>query len=121
MLRRRDRHFAFILAGMLLLQVATSALSVASCVVWRRRFRELSTTVEETCKASERASIEAAGAALALADMGAERQLDAEGYDSTPRVLGYGQTRHSHSFWIYRDVEQDGVVHREFIQRIPFD
>ena len=39
---------------------------------------------------------------------------------SPPIVRGFGQTRSRNAIYIYRDVEQDGVWHREFIERIPF-
>lgn len=116
--RRRDRHFLFVLAGVLLLQFFTSLSSVVCVSVYRRRFAAAMSAASK----AEKASVEAASTALLLHD-----QLVASGSVAAPdvapvtrRVVGYGQSRSRNAIYIYRDIEEDGVVHREFVQRIPF-
>lgn len=119
---RRDRHVLLALLGMLLLNVLTAVSSVVCVGVYRRRFRVLSETVQASVRASEKASVEAAATALAIAE-----QSSAAPYtdpDVAPpvqtRIVGYGQSKSRGARYIYCDVEIDGVVHREYIQRIPF-
>lgn len=121
-MNRRDRHVLLVLGGMLALNVLTALASVSACYVFRRRFHALSEDSLASCKASEKASVEASASALLLVDLIKDRvnvdDLDS-GY-SPPIVRGFGQTRSRNAIYIYRDVEQDGVVRREFIERIPF-
>lgn len=119
---RRDRHVLLVLAGMLVLNLLTALASVSACYVYRRRFHALSEDSLASCKASEKASVEASASALLLADMIKDRGLsdDSSSVYSSPIIRGFGQTRSRNAIYIYRDVEQDGVVHREFIERIPF-
>lgn len=121
---RRDRHVAFVLGGMLFLNILTALASVSACYVYRRRFHALSEDSLASCRASEKASVEASASALLLVDMVKDRVSVSEDSAavpySPPIVRGFGQTRSRNAIYIYRDVEQDGVVHREFIERIPF-
>lgn len=123
-MRRRDRHFTLVLVALLALHVLTALCTVVSSYTFRRRLRVLSAALEERVAASEKSSIEAASTALVLADFVKEGRLSSPADDdgvvhSPPRVVGYGQSRYPRCIWIYRDVEQDGVVHREFLQRLP--
>lgn len=118
---RRDRHVAFILGGMLFVNLLTALASVSAVYVYRRRFHALSEDSIASCKASEKASVEASASALLLVDLVKDRQVSTDGETySAPIVRGFGQTRSRNAIYIYRDVEENGVVHREFIERIPF-
>ena len=118
---RRDRHVLLVLGGMLFLNILTALASVSACYVFRRRFHALSEDSLASCKASEKASVEASASALLLVDLIKDRVNldDSEPGYSAPIVRGFGQTRSRNAIYIYRDVEQDGVVRREFIERIP--
>lgn len=118
---RRDRHVLLVLGGMLVLNILTALASVSACYVFRRRFHALSEDSLASCKASEKASVEASASALLLVDLIKDRVNvdDPDSGFSAPIVRGFGQTRSRNAIYIYRDVEQDGVVHREFIERIP--
>lgn len=119
---RRDRHVSFILGGMLLVNVLTALASVSAVYVYRRRFHVLSHESLASCKASEKASVEASASALLLVDLLKDSQATTDGETySAPIVRGFGQTRSRNAIYIYRDVEENGVVHREFIERIPFN
>lgn len=118
---RRDRHVVFILGGMLLVNLLTALASVSAVYVYRRRFYALSLDSIASCKASEKASVEASASALLLVDLVKDRQVSTDGETYiAPIVRGFGQTRSKNAIYIYRDVEENGVVHREFIERIPF-
>lgn len=119
---RRDRHVLFVLGGMLALNILTALSTVSVCYVFRRRFHALSEDSIASCKASEKASVEASASVLLLVDLIQDRSNldDSDSGYSAPIVRGFGQTRSCNAIYIYRDVEQDGVVHREFIERIPF-
>lgn len=117
---RRDRHLLLVLLGMLAINLATAVCSVVCVNVYRRRFRSLSLSLLSAAQASEKASVEAASTALLLADQfGAPSSAGTDVAPVRPVVRGYGQTRSRNAVYIYRDVEQDGIVHREFLQRIP--
>lgn len=117
---RRNRHVALVLVGMLVVNFLTASVSLYCCLVFRSRFLVLSREAAASCKASEKASVEASASALLLADIVQGRSGDGDIPASPPRVVGYGQTRSRNALYIYRDVEQDGVVRREFVERIPF-
>lgn len=119
---RRDRHVLLVLVGMLVLNILTALASVSACYVYRRRFHALSEDSLASCKASEKACVEASASALLLVDLIKDRSLsdDSEPTYSAPVIRGFGQTRSRNAIYIYRDVEQQGVVRREFIERIPF-
>lgn len=121
-MRRRDRHINLVLVGMVVLNVIISACSVGSVYLQRRRFKVLADALSERVSAAEKSSVEAASTALLFADMLREKSPEMTGssdVSTPPRIIGYGQTKTARSILVYRDVEQDGVVHREFIQRIP--
>lgn len=118
-MRRRDRHLALVLVGMLSLNILTALASVSAVYVYRKRFRLLSESSLASCKAAEKSSVEAASTALLLADMVRDRPSGDSGDYVRPVVVGYGQTRSKNAIYIYRDIDEGGVVHREFIQRIP--
>lgn len=119
MYHRRDTHLAFVLAGMLSLNILTGLVSVSALYVYRKRFRLLSESSLASCKAAEKSSVEAASTALLLVDMVKDRPVDESGEYVRPVVVGYGQTRSRNAIYLYRDIDEGGVVHREFIQRIP--
>lgn len=118
-MRRRDRHLALVLGGMLLLNIFTALASVSAVYVYRKRFRLLSESSLASCKAAEKSSVEAASIALLLVDMVKDHPADESGEYVRPVVIGYGQTRSRNAIYLYRDIDEGGVVHREFIQRIP--
>lgn len=118
-MRRRDRHVALVLAGMLFLNILTALASVSAVYVYRKRFRLLSESTLSSVKASEKASVEASASAMLLVDLVQDRSLYSDDVQTAPVVVGYGQTRSRNAIYVYRDIEQDGVVRREFIQRIP--
>lgn len=122
-MRRRDRHLAFVLAGMLALNIATALCAVASTYLYRKRFRLLSNSLMEKVLSSEKSSVEAAATALTIAEFvkagGIADDGYLAGYVSPPRVVGYGQTKSKNAIYIYRDIEEAGVTRREFVQRIP--
>lgn len=118
---RRDRHVALVLGAMLFLNVLTALLAVSATYIYRRRFKALSEDVAVSVKTSEKASIDAASAALTLMDaVRSGATSDGDAVDAVPVVLGYGQTRSRGAHYIYRDVRYGDEVRREFVQRIPF-
>lgn len=124
-MRVRDRHFVRILAVMLALNFVTAAASVAGVVVYRRRFHDLAEKTSAMCESSERSSVQAAAATLALADRLRDLDGSVAGEDAgvvlEPVVVGYGQTKTKAARYVYRDLrDPDGSMRREFILRIPF-
>lgn len=117
-MRRRDKHFLFALVGVLILHIASTAVSLFVIYSQRARLRRFCGDVTQSVKACEKASVEACSTVLALSELGL-----AEPGDSAPvqtRILGFGQSKSKTASWLYADIEADGVVHREYIQRIPF-
>lgn len=120
-MRRRDRHTAFVLGGMVALNILTALCTVTSTAIYRRRFRAVSEDLAVSIKTSEKASVDAASTALALLDqLKARGEVDEDALPP-PVVLGYGQTRSKGAWYIYRDVRDSyGEVRREFVSRVPF-
>lgn len=121
---RKDRYFLQCLLLVLALQLLTSAAFVFCAFSYRRRFKALSAETVSSVQASERAAVDACSSVLALLDNPSAEPSDESAevpVDEGPvvRIVGYGQSRGVRTRWIYRDVEVDGVVHREFIHRMP--
>lgn len=116
---RRDRHLVSILVSVLMLNAVTTIVAVVCCFSFRSRFRALDSELRASVGSSERASVEAAAAVLAVADrVGSGSGVDVE--DPRPQVIGYGQTRTSRARYVYRDLrDPDGTVRREFVYRFP--
>lgn len=120
-MHRRDRHVSLVLAAMLGLNVLTASFTVYSVWFYRRRFVAFAVAATESVKASEKASSEACASALLLSDLISSRgSSDESAPVALPRVVAYGQTRSKTARWIYADIDVGGVVHREYIQRLPF-
>lgn len=117
-MRRRDKHFLFALVGVLLLHIASTSVSLFVIFSQRSRLRRFCADVTESVKACERASVEACSTVLALSEVGSANLGDSAPVQS--RIVGFGQSKSQTAAWLYADVEVDGVVHREYIQRIPF-
>lgn len=117
-MRRRDRHFTLVLIGLIFCNLVTGLVGIVSTRSALRRARE----AEASAKTSEKTCIEASAAVVSLAEQMGTASAPSDSSDDVvpvPRVVGYGQSRSKRAIYVYRDVEFDGVVRREYVQRIP--
>lgn len=119
-MRRRDRHFVFVLLGCVFCNLVTAVVGVVSTRVALRRAESAKASAEKC----EKVSIEAASTVVSIADhLSGFSQVSSDSDDlapASPVIVGYGQTKSRNAFYIYRDVSFDGVTRREYVQRIPF-